>query len=197
MIYVRYIEDINFNHGNKESLDLSYSNLKVDFSKTYQAKNGRVVEVSNVDFSHIDLSDSKLEVLGKTNTPIVFRDCRLAFTALKLSNFEEITFYSCNLNNNDFSNLLGIELDKTTVIDIFKALSFNVTDKGLNLEVTVPSRRTDISIKEDLIEEIARINGYDKITPTLPAKNETPFISKDEKLIKIEKFCFCCRSRSH
>ena len=49
----------------------------------------------------------------------------------------------------------------------------------------VPSfRAVDVTREIDLIEEIARINGYDKITPTLPAKNQTPEISLEEKVIK-------------
>ena len=55
---------------------------------------------------------------------------------------------------NDINSLLGIELDKNTIVDIFKRLSFSVVDKGVDIEVTVPSRRMDISIKEDLVEEV-------------------------------------------
>ena len=75
---------------------------------------------------------------------------------------------------NDINSLLGIELDKNTIVDIFKRLSFTVVDKGVDIEVTVPSRRMDISIKEDLIEEVARIYGIDNIVgkvPTLPLKS--------------------------
>ena len=42
----------------------------------------------------------------------------------------------------------------------------------------------DVTREIDLIEEIARINGYDKITPTLPSKNEMPEISLEEKVLK-------------
>ena len=49
----------------------------------------------------------------------------------------------------------------------------------------VPSFRAgDVTREIDLIEEIARINGYDKITPTLPNKNSTAEISLEEKVIK-------------
>ena len=41
--------------------------------------------------------------------------------------------------------------------------------KNVQLKVTAPSWRTDIHIKEDIIEEIGRLNGYDNIAPILPA----------------------------
>lgn len=50
----------------------------------------------------------------------------------------------------------------------------------------VPSfRANDVTREIDLIEEIARINGMDKITPTLPAKSEVPSITKEERVVSI------------
>ena len=77
---------------------------------------------------------------------------------------------------NNINDLLGLEIDKNEIISIFNRLGFNVIDKDNLLTVTVPSRRIDISIKEDLIEEVARIYGIDKIVgtvPVLPTKRGT------------------------
>ena len=74
---------------------------------------------------------------------------------------------------NDINSLLGIEISKEEIIDIYERLGFKVQEKNNELIVTVPSRRLDISIKEDLIEEVARIYGIDKIEghlPVLPIK---------------------------
>ena len=73
-----------------------------------------------------------------------------------------------NINVSDINNLLGINISKNEIIDIFNRLGFNVIENNDNLKVTVPTRRIDISIKEDLIEEVARIYGIDKIVGTLP-----------------------------
>ncbi len=68
----------------------------------------------------------------------------------------------------DINNLLGIEIPKEEIINIYERLGFSVKTEKDKLTVTVPSRRLDINIKEDLIEEVARIYGIDKIEGTLP-----------------------------
>jgi len=65
---------------------------------------------------------------------------------------------------------IGIEIPKKQVISILKGLGFEVKEKGKGLRVKVPTWRAtnDISIPEDLVEEVARIYGYDNIEPKLP-----------------------------
>ena len=63
----------------------------------------------------------------------------------------------------------------------FKKLGGNVAAA----KFLVPSFRAyDVTREIDLIEEIARINGYDKISNTLPQKMQTPVISLEERVIK-------------
>ncbi len=85
--------------------------------------------------------------------------------------------------------VLGIEISKEEVISIFEKLGFTVKDNGDELNVTVPSRRRDIKIVEDLIEEVGRIYGMDKIEGKLP---ELPTIKgtydKTKRAIK-HKLC--------
>ena len=65
-------------------------------------------------------------------------------------------------------SVLGIDIPKEEVISIFEKLAFTVKDNGETLNVVVPSRRRDIKIQEDLIEEVGRIYGMDKIEGKLP-----------------------------
>ena len=65
-------------------------------------------------------------------------------------------------------NILGMEISKKDIVDVFRKLGFTTEDKGDVLKVTVPSRRIDISIKEDLIEEVGRIYGVNKIKGKMP-----------------------------
>mgnify|MGYP001295946433 CR=1 FL=1 len=64
--------------------------------------------------------------------------------------------------------MLGIKLDGTQVSDILRRLRFEFTAAEGEFRVTPPSHRFDIAIEEDLIEELARIHGYDRIPATLP-----------------------------
>lgn len=71
------------------------------------------------------------------------------------------------------NKVLGIEISKEDVISIFKDLNFEVEELSNSLKVTVPTRRLDIKIEEDLIEEVGRIYGMDNIQgklPVLPSK---------------------------
>ncbi len=64
--------------------------------------------------------------------------------------------------------VLGMAIAKEEIISIYKRLGFAVGEAEDVLVVTVPSRRGDIRIEEDLIEEAARLYGYDNIPSTLP-----------------------------
>lgn len=59
--------------------------------------------------------------------------------------------------------VLGVALPTAVVSSVFKALSFPHARRDEGWTVSVPLYRTDISIPEDLIEEVARVHGYDAI----------------------------------
>ena len=76
------------------------------------------------------------------------------------------------------SKYLGVEISKEEIINICNRLKFEVSD---DLVVTVPSRRLDISIKADMVEEIGRIYGYEKLPLTLPKSDIAGKLSKAQK----------------
>ena len=82
--------------------------------------------------------------------------------------------------------LLGCEIDTEKCLTILEKLGFNILGKNeAACRVEVPSYRADDVTREvDLIEEIARINGYDKITPTLPNRSGIADISPAERVIE-------------
>lgn len=73
-----------------------------------------------------------------------------------------------NITVDKVNNTIGFDLSADDIINIFVQLGFKTENNSDTLTVHVPSRRKDITIQEDLIEEIARIYGYDEIPSTLP-----------------------------
>jgi phenylalanyl-tRNA synthetase beta chain len=67
----------------------------------------------------------------------------------------------------EIPRLLGIDLDRDVVTEILSWIGFESTGED-PLIVSVPTYRPDVRRSADLVEEIARIHGYDKIPETLP-----------------------------
>lgn len=82
--------------------------------------------------------------------------------------------------------ILGCEIVPERCDNILENLGFEkLGGNTAAAKFAVPSFRAyDVTREIDLIEEIARINGYDKIAPTLPSKSQTPEITLEEKVLK-------------
>jgi len=81
---------------------------------------------------------------------------------------------------------LGIEIPEDTCVQILESLGFKLCGKNqLAARFSVPGfRAVDVTREIDLIEEVARIYGYDKIEPTLPDKTVAAEIKHEDKVIK-------------
>ncbi len=64
--------------------------------------------------------------------------------------------------------LLGIKFPEKEILNILGRLNLSPVSKGNSVEVLVPTYRNDLQIEEDLIEEVARIYGYNNFPKTLP-----------------------------
>ena len=82
-----------------------------------------------------------------------------------------------------FQNITGFKVDEKELMKILTDLGFIVKKKNNNLNLTVPSWRPDILLPIDIVEEVARIKGYDQIKIELPEKvREKPTLNKQQKL---------------
>ncbi len=76
---------------------------------------------------------------------------------------KEITISFENINS-----ILGMNIPRKEILEVFRKLGFTYEVEEEKVKVFVPTRRLDISIKEDLIEEVGRIYGVDNIEGKLP-----------------------------
>lgn len=79
----------------------------------------------------------------------------------------DITFTNIN-------NLLGMKLSNNEILTVFDKLGFTYVVNENNIQVSVPKRRIDISIKEDLVEEVGRIHGVDNLIGKVPKLSGRP-----------------------
>lgn len=101
-----------------------------------------------------DLADAK-EIYKSVTTP---------YTPVK----KIITLTTSRVNS-----LLGTSITTESIADIFTRLHFEYQLDGETFDVTVPTYRNDMSMDADLIEEVARMYGYDEIPSTLPLMEMT------------------------
>lgn len=90
-----------------------------------------------------------------------------------------------DITSERINHVLGTSLSIDDITDIFKRLGFEVEVSNDNMHVVVPTRRGDIHIQADLIEEVARIYGYDNLPSTLPTTTMTTGgLNEEQSLIR-------------
>lgn len=73
----------------------------------------------------------------------------------------------------EISRLIGTTITKSEVDNILSSLGFVLNANDADINLVPPSYRFDIAIKEDIVEEVARIYGYDNIPPIMPVASYT------------------------
>jgi phenylalanyl-tRNA synthetase beta chain len=82
-------------------------------------------------------------------------------------------------------DILGVAVDEADVVRILRNLEMTVEAAGEgNFRITPPTCRVDIGREIDLIEEIARMHGYDQVPATLPAVSVIAGIAEGKKVVE-------------
>jgi len=82
------------------------------------------------------------------------------------------------------ANKLGREVSEVEVEDILKRYNFKYEKNGEEFTITPPALRLDLQIPEDMVEEIGRVAGYDKVTGKIPKINFTPKVNETFEMIQ-------------
>ena len=72
------------------------------------------------------------------------------------------------ITTTEINELLGTDYEDGLIVETLENVGFRVKKKRSELTIVSPEWRTDIHIKEDIIEEVGRLLGYDNIRPLLP-----------------------------
>jgi len=78
------------------------------------------------------------------------------------------------ISHTELVERVGIEFTETDVLDAFNRLKFEVTTNADNYIVKAPSWRLDIQILEDLVEEVARLYGFENLPNVVPIDTSRP-----------------------
>ena len=100
---------------------------------------------------------------------------------------DKLTPIEITLRNSEIKRILGIEIEQSRCIEILENLGFKLLGKNeIAAKFVVPSYRyNDVTREIDLIEEISRIEGFDKINPEIPNISQGADISFDTRTVKI------------
>ena len=93
---------------------------------------------------------------------------------------------SVTLRHSRLSKVLGVDIAAEKVTDIIQRLGFTVSLENHEWQVSVPPYRFDISIEEDLIEEVARVYGYNEI-PNISPVADLKMSKHQEQKIKLNQ----------
>ncbi|MBE7706742.1 MAG: phenylalanine--tRNA ligase subunit beta [Cyanobacteria bacterium SIG30] len=177
--------------GNNSEIDDNTKNLALEaafFTSHTNRKSARSVgyrsEASARFERGVDIEMVKPALLRAMDLIVRFADGKIeeiAETGNPKNQDIEVT-----LRNSEIRRIMGIDIPQEKSIEILENLGFKLLGKNeLAAKFKIPSYRVNDVYREiDLIEEITRIYGFDKIEPAIPNLDEGASVSKDERILK-------------
>ncbi len=103
----------------------------------------------------------------------------------KIDVYPDVYIYqTIDLSTKKLNSVLGTGLRTDYIADTLKRLNLTIEGVGEDMKVTPPTYRRDIRRDIDLIEEVARLYGYDRILTTLPAGRMLPLKSSERAIVQ-------------
>ena len=114
---------------------------------------------------------------------LITQICGGSVSNIDIQSINEFKNTIIDFNPDSFKKISGFEISNKEILEILNNLGFIIEKKKNILSLTVPSWRPDINQEIDIIEELVRIYGYDKIETIEPKKvRNKPTLNKSQKL---------------
>ena len=163
--------------GKDTAVDSSTKSVAIE-SATFNMFNLRSTQMRHGIFSEAITRFTKGQPYQQ-NTPVLLATIALLNNWASVTNTSEVSIASGNrtekypveVSANEISKILATSLSAKEIQEILEKVEFKVDIKGDNLIITAPWWRQDISIKEDIAEEVGRLCGYDNISLSLPLRD--------------------------
>lgn len=89
------------------------------------------------------------------------------------------------------NHVLGIDISREQMVGYLESLEMKVEGAGDDMYVTAPTVRQDIEIEEDIVEEVARLYGYDNLPVTIPKGNNEASQSYERDIKDLARDTMC------
>ena len=159
--------------GKNSSCDKNTKNILLEsafFSPEKIADTGRKLNIiSDARYRFERGIDPKSTLEGmEIATKMIIENCGGIAGSIISDNSFNFKKVEIEINNLFVNKVLGVEIEKNFIVEKLKDLGCNVDDKDNKILVIPPSWRPDLKIPEDLVEEIARLFGYENIPSQKP-----------------------------
>ena len=131
-------------------------------------------EASNRFEKGLDPNRTYMAIERSCNLLQKYADAEIVSGIVEYNKIGDMSDKHINITFTKINSILGIEVSKEDILSVFERLGFTCKVDEDNIDVSVPRRRLDISIKEDLIEEVGRIHGVENIKGKLPTTSGKP-----------------------